>query len=279
MDKRFIIISAFVGLVLCVGLLWFALKPVNVTQSDRSRVRRPSDAKPVETVAVQPVEEVEKGVEKPKRSEKRPKKGKEARRFAFRTVPSSLMPEEQALADSFDEVVAENDLRAIVKASKKLAASTNAQLRAQVVSALGFFGKDALAELTPFMADADKEVAESAIGQVELAIQGIEDHADAFLLSASYANTFTDNEDAFTMLTGIMSMSALQVVEPDDSDDPASVEKARRNRAEIVQSLEALMQKGGKAAEHARDVFETVTGEAWSGPEAADAWVEKVAEE
>ena len=156
----------------------------------------------------------------------------------------------------------------------KAAASENPVVRKRAIDAYSWVGKDALAELTPLMADPDSEVAEEAIDSVENALTDIGDQEELFTLSASYLGTFSANEDAITMLSGIMEGAAMQIVEPDDPDNAAHVARAAQNRFDVVDALTQMIDAGGKVAEAAKESFETITSQDWISADEAKLWAE-----
>lgn len=150
--------------------------------------------------------------------------------------------------------------------------SANPSVRQRGVEACSCLGKDALAEMTPAMADPDPEVAEDAIDGVENALMDIDDQEELFTLSASYLSTFRANEDAITMLSGIMEGAALQIVESDDPDSVAHVARAAQNRSDVVDALTQMIDAGGKVAEAAKESFETITSQDWISADEAKLW-------
>lgn len=152
--------------------------------------------------------------------------------------------------------------------------SKNPSVRKSAVEAASYLGKDALVEMTPAMADADQEVAELAIDKIETALMEIDSPLEQFELSLTYLNTFSANEEAMTMLAGTLEGAALQLIEPADCDNPADVSRAAQNRADIVDAMTTLIDKGGKLANQVRESYETITGSEWAGAEEAKLWAQ-----
>ena len=123
------------------------------------------------------------------------------------------------------------------------------------------------------MADANEDVSEQAIEGVEQALLDEDDPNQRFLLATAYMNTFSVNEDALSMLSGISSGAALELVEP-ESDSPSDVAAALENRKTFVDAVSTLVEEGqGKCAEHARSLYEDVTGSRWIDANEAARWV------
>lgn len=159
----------------------------------------------------------------------------------------------------------------MMAAAAKAAASSNPAVRQRAVEAYSWMGNDALPEMTPMMADADPEVAEMAIDKVENALNEITDPAEQFLLSASYLNSFSANEDAMTMLSGIMEGAASSMIEP-SSESATAQQKAKDNRSQVVEALATMISKGGKLAETAKESYNTITSADWVNADEARLW-------
>lgn len=175
-----------------------------------------------------------------------------------------------AYGDGEDRVARKNLLAWAAKA----AASANPDVRQRAIDAYSWIGKDALAELTPLMADPNADVADSAIGVVECTMTDIDDSALQFALASSYLSTFRANTDAMTMLAGVMEGAAMSIIDPDDEDDPSQVEKAWQNRMDVVDALATMIESGGKLAEHAKESYVSITGEDWISADEATLWAE-----
>ena len=188
------------------------------------------------------------------------------------SVPDNLSSAGRRLVDRIQNALDDEDFERTQSSAASALNSDEQEVRLAAVDALGWFGEKALVELTPLMADPDEEVAEAAIGHVETALQGLEDQCEAFTLSTTYLETFSVNEDAMTMLSGVMSSAAVQVIEPDDPDSPADVAKARDNRETVVDSLAVMIGKGGLLKEAALEVFTEISGEEWISEAEAVRW-------
>ena len=162
----------------------------------------------------------------------------------------------------------------LMKAAAAAASSSNPSVRMRAVEAYSWIGKDALSEMTPLMADANEGVSEQAIEGVEQALLDEDDPNQRFLLATAYMNTFSVNEDALSMLGGISSGAALELVEP-ASDSPSDVAAALENRKTFVDAVGTLVEEGeGKCAEHARTLYEDVTGSRWIDANEASRWAQ-----
>lgn len=192
------------------------------------------------------------------------------------TPEEEYTPEEQRLSDAVQAALDADDFEGVVKSAREALASSREEIREEAVDALGWFGEKAIAELTKALSDKSESVADSARSHIETALTGMYDQEQAFMLAASYLAAFSDNKDAVTMLSGVMTSAATQLIDPDDPDSIEDVAKAKQNRLGIVEHLEDLMKLGESGSAVAKEVYEEVSGEAWSSPEDAVKWANDI---
>ena len=204
------------------------------------------------------------------------KKGKRP----VRRMPAvdAYSPADRKLADAVQSALDDENLEQTRKAAGEAMRSVNPDVRQEAVDALGWFDDKALVDLTKAMSDKDRGVAESARGHVENALMGMEDDDRAFVLAAEYVKLFAEDEEAVTMFTGVLSSTGSRIIDPDDSDSAEDVEKAKGNRAGIVDIVEEMIRKGGKLAEKGHELYEDITGDKWTDRAAADAWANDIEE-
>ena len=149
----------------------------------------------------------------------------------------------------------ENDDPDSVRAlAEKALASGNRDLRAEVVDALGWFGVDAMAELTPFMSDPDEEVAEAAASHWKDALQEISDDG---------------------MKAGVVEVSLTSLKNKDMLEDVAD-ELIGIDELAAVQAIANLMEGGNAlASDAARNAYESITGEEWTDVDSAEMWLQE----
>ncbi|MBO6166821.1 MAG: HEAT repeat domain-containing protein [Kiritimatiellae bacterium] len=191
---------------------------------------------------------------------------------------AELTPAEQKLSDAVQDALDDNDFSRVVENAREALKSDKEELRQQAVDALGWFGPKALKELTSAMLDKSEEVAESARAHMETALGGMDDQKMAFDYAATYLATFCDNKDAANMLSGIMTSTAIQFIDPDDPDSIEDIGKAKARRAEIVAKIQAIMAEGEAGEAVAKDVYHTITGDEWTDAAAATAWANDIAD-
>ena len=224
---------------------------------------------------------VAKGGKTPRRrpgsaTEKDKKKAAKARRRGV--PPPDYTPEERRLSDAVQTALDDEDFEQVVKNARAALKSGREEVRQEAVDALGWFGEKALTELTKAMSDKSESVADSARSHIENVLTGMADREQAFVFAATYLGALGQNADAVTMLSGVMASVGLQLVDPEDSDSTEDVAKAKSNRIGIVEQLEDLMKAGEAAAAAAREIYESISGEEWSGSEAARKWANDIEE-
>ena len=153
-----------------------------------------------------------------------------------------------------DAAIDEDDLDLARSLAEQALASNNQELREMVVDALGWFGEEAMSELTPFMSDPDEDVAEQATSHWKDALQEVSDDgtkAGIVEMSLGALKNKEILEDVANELMDIDELAALQV---------------------IVN----VMESGNDVATEAlREVYDSITGEEWAGVDAAEDWLQK----
>lgn len=253
-SAKYIIISA---IILVVGIaVWLAARPGGEVPSDgeevaersqRRRIAARDDAKP------------------------RDRKG-EARRSKRKTVVyrssipleerTDLSSEEKKVMKAIEVALDASDLDALLDALPDVSASTNAEIRLEMVEALGFFGESVLAEITPFMADPDEEVADAARSAWEFALNDVESPRERLNAAMMVLETITD-KDSLTIIASEFSNTATELI-----DGPDSEVKQNERRAELVLAIEGLIENGQPPnVEAALEIYEDLTGHEWVSQE------------
>jgi len=174
----------------------------------------------------------------------------------FRDEDGNAYPEkEQALMRQALAVIENDDLDGARELAEKAIGSRNAELRAMAVDALSWFGQNALVELTEFMSDANEGVAEEAKSSWMRALQEIEDDglkAGVVELTLGKLKNKDILEDVANELVGIDELAAIQVL------------------ANVIDDG-----KNAKAVAAAKEAYNSITGDDWSGVDAAEDWLQK----
>lgn len=170
----------------------------------------------------------------------------------FAIKDADLSPRDRECVAAIQAALDDNDYAKLLPAITTAAKSASADVRAQAVEALRWFGKAALSELTLFMADADDDVCTAACDAWTSALFEVEDPALKGQLVESAMEILTDADQLESMIMEI-------------SDLPEALQ---------VEILTRLIEGSNKAAaETAREHYEFVTGEPYENRDAAQKWL------
>ena len=173
----------------------------------------------------------------------------------FEAFLDELSANDRKLVLSVQDALDGSNFSAVANTARHALESTNSIVREAAVEALGWFGAEALPDLTPLMADADDDVAQAAIMQWELALGEIEAPSVKAEIAEAVLKTLT-NKDALQSI----------ICEITNQDDDF----------EILESLVSIIESGNAVgAEVAKEEYETLTGEEWSDIDAANRWLEE----
>lgn len=171
------------------------------------------------------------------------------------TLYAHLKGKDRVVADAMQSALDDNDYSSVVKSAEKASKSSNPEVRQLAVEALGWFGADALPELTVFMGDPDEDVASAAADQWEQGLCEIEED-DIRIATAEAAMRTINHEDAMRQIVTEITGQA--------------------DELKIMQSLVDIIDSGNRVGvEIAKEEYETLTGEEWAGIEAAEAWLDE----
>ena len=164
-------------------------------------------------------------------------------------------PAEKALAERIEKALDEEKLEAALACAKEALACANVEVRQAMVETLGWFGEKALPELTPFLADPDEDVRESALNEWSMAVSDIEDDAEKI---------------------GVVEL-AMNVLSEEDALEDISGEYIGVDEKLAVESLARIIEANGSqpGVEKAKETYEFVTGEEWVSGAAAAKWIEE----
>lgn len=165
-----------------------------------------------------------------------------------------LPTEERRLLSAIEEGRDDDSLEKVLKVLPDAAASTNAEIRSELVDALDSFGVPAMNHLLPFLADPDDDVRQSAIDSWTSTLGEVEDEKMKAKLITAVMQVLNDEDALESMTSELIGMDeklALQV---------------------LVDVIE-----GGKAPKQAvaaaREQYEFLTGDEYSTVEDADKWL------
>lgn len=162
-------------------------------------------------------------------------------------------PEEKALAERIEKALDDEDFELAVACAEEAQKCGDAEIRQSMVDTLGWFGEKALPELTPFLADADEDVRDSAMSEWTTALSSIEDEG-VKIRTVELAMGVLNDEDALEEISN----------EYIGADEKLAVE-----------SLARIIEGGGskEGVEKAKETYEFVTGDEWTDAAEAERWI------
>lgn len=161
--------------------------------------------------------------------------------------------EEKALVKRIESALDDEKLSEALACAPEALKCRVPEIRQAMVDALGWFGKKALPELTPFLADPDDDVCESAMNEWTSAVADIDDEAEKI---------------------GTVEM-AMKVLTDEDALDDISSEYIGVDEKLAVESLLRIIEGDGsaKGIAKAKETYEFVTGDEFEGRAAAEKWI------
>ena len=162
-------------------------------------------------------------------------------------------PAEKALAERIEKALDDEDFGLAVSCADEAQKCGVVEIRQSMVETLGWFGAKALPELTPFLADADEDVRESAMNEWTMALSSIED-------------------DGVKIKTVELAMGVLK---DEDALEDISGEYIGVDEKMAVESLARIIEGGGskEGVAKAKETYEIVTGDEWTDAAGAERWI------
>jgi len=160
---------------------------------------------------------------------------------------------EKSLFERIEKALDDEDFELAVVCAEEAQKCGVAKIRQSMVDTLGWFGEKALPELTPFLADADDDVRESAMNEWTMALSSIED-------------------ESIKIRTVEL---AMWVLKDEDALEDVSNEYIGVDEKLAVESLARIIEGGGSSEgiEKAKETYEFVTGDEWTGADEAERWI------
>lgn len=226
---------------------------VHLDRNSRRKSQSPRDA----------VREAMKSVKLPERKRNRLPKP------MFKVMFDHLSPADKRLAEKVQSALDEENLASLIAASEQAMKSENPEVRQHTVEALGWFGPEALPELTGAMADPDPDVSQAAENAWEVGLADVEDPASKIEIAAATMATLANPEHLIT-IGGQFTGAVAEYVDMEENEAVAA-----ERRLTVVQLLADIIDGDVPKAcsDGAKEAYEDVTGEAWAGIDAAEAYL------
>lgn len=165
-----------------------------------------------------------------------------------------MAPEDEKRMDAISDAMDEDNFTAVVALIPDVQTSTNAEVRSEMVDALGSFGKKALVELLPFMADPDSDVAENARDQWTMALSDVSNERSKCKYIEAAMGILTDEDALDSMMTELT-----------DCDDYLA-----------IQTIVNIISSGTpQAVAAAKEQYEFITGEEYTNIADAETWLQE----
>lgn len=128
---------------------------------------------------------------------------------------AKLTPQQRAALKELQSALDDDDLKAVRRALEKMIAKTSSggtleslpvAMRTRALEALGWFGKDAVNDLVPFLADSNVEVSNDAFEKFQLAISECDDDVEKSVIVKTMMRAISDAEQIDTMLNNLNDM-------------------------------------------------------------------------
>lgn len=196
------------------------------------------------------------------RGDSRREKPKGKDRFRTRSVDAddddddddNISPADKRLLTAIEEGRDDDSLEKVLVVLPEASASTNAEVRSELVDALGWFGVPAMNHLLPFLVDSDDDVRQSAIDSWMSSLGEIEDEKMKAKLIAAVMQVLNDEDALESMTSELIGM-----------DERIALQT-------LVDVIE-----GGKAPEQAvaaaKEQYEFLTGDEYTTVEDANKWL------
>ena len=176
---------------------------------------------------------------------------------------------DRQMAEALQQGLDDSDFTRVASAAEAALKSENPEVRELAVDALGWFGAEALPELTMCMADPDEDVAQAAMNQWEQGLAEIDGSFDRLSIAAAALGTITD-ANALESLSGHFSNAATEYIDEAEDDE----NKALERRVEVVQALLDIIEGGNAVrARQAMETYDDITGSRWLGVDEAEKYL------
>lgn len=175
-------------------------------------------------------------------------------REAVKTASEDLTVEEQKLHDDIQESMDSENVEKVRELCKKITSSSKRELREHAVNALGWFDGKTMAELTPFLADPDEDIASDSLFQWQEALNQIGSEVQRAEIVGKVM-TILQDENALDQLS----------MELNTIDEKLAVET-------LVGVISGNNPAGVKVG---KDAYEFITGEKYTTPEGANNWIKE----
>ena len=169
-----------------------------------------------------------------------------------------LADADRGLCEAVQAAMDADDFSKTVELCARLKTSSDPAARAHAVDALGWFGAEALPELTMLMWDPDADVAQSAVNAWESGFSEIDSPADRLKISKLAMNVLS-SKDALQSIGSKFSIAATDYIDAEDDEDAAF-----GRRVEVVQNVVDMIYSSNDALSNVGlELYDEITGHEW----------------
>lgn len=168
-------------------------------------------------------------------------------------LEEELTAEQRKMISDIRSALDDNDKAKVLAFARLAAKSPSSTVRMAAVEAAGWFGDDALPELTEFLADADEDVAMEALNQWEEAIRECEDEAEIIQKT----------------------MLGMMAIKDESACDYLSMNFIKSGEPQLaVEAITELMAGSNEACKGpAKEAYEWITDNPWTNASDAKDWI------
>ncbi len=247
-----VLASVIAGIV--VFFIWQFLKAPEVAIEEENQFAAEKQVARKVSVEPHPVASGRRHIKLKKEKDAKISSRQKPRKLMSTADRTDLSLSEKELMSGIEKAQDDDDLEQLRKLIPQASVSTNVEIRSDLVDALGWFGKDAMEDLLPFMADEDEDVRNDAIDYWTGALGEIED----------------------VKSRGSMIEMVMKVIKDEDALDAMTTELSDLEDIDALQVLVNVMSEpdiSPNAVKAAKEHYEFVTGEEWKGIDAAEEWL------
>ena len=162
-------------------------------------------------------------------------------------------PAEKLLAERIEKALDDENVDEAIACAGAALKCEKVEIRDSMVNALGWFGGKALPELVPFLADPDEDVHENAKSQISMALSDIGNDTERI---------------------GIVEKIIGVINDEDELEDFANEYIGIDEKLAVESLIRVITSKGSsEGVAKAKETYEFVTGDEWSGEKDALRWI------
>lgn len=126
-----------------------------------------------------------------------------------------LTPKQRAALKELQAALDEDDVKGVRRALERMIKKTSSDgslaglpvsMRSRALEAIGWFGKDTIVDLVPFLADADDDISDDAFDKFQMAVSECDDDREKSVIIATLMRAVSDEKQIDDMLNNLNDM-------------------------------------------------------------------------